>query len=150
LERLRSDLPLKFGKRGEKENTSPYIIRVKDAAWIPSTQNLPPQLKIIINDKVENHIAVQPYHSERLDYELSGLWSYNKIQSDSRIIYAICEDCRKRKLTAMNNCGECKELPDNTIMLWIFGGHDMYEDLKREREKAWKKTVKQRRRERGH
>ena len=150
MERLRSDFPLEFGKRGEQENMSPYNIRVKDDAWIPSTKNLPPQLKIIINDKVENNIAVQPYHSERLDYELSGLWSYNKIQSDSRIIYAICEDCRKRKFTTMNNCGECKELPDNTIMLWILGGHDMYKDLKREREKAWKKTVKQRRRERGY
>jgi Txe/YoeB family toxin of Txe-Axe toxin-antitoxin module len=130
---------------------SPYNIRQKDDAWVPSTKTLPQQLKIIINDKVLNHIAVQPYHSEKLDYELSGLWSYNKLSGDNRIIYAICEDCRKRKLTTMNNCVDCKEVPDNTIMLWLFGGHDdVYIDLRRQRKKPWKKTVKQQRQDRGY
>lgn len=127
-----------------------YDIRQRDDTWIPSIRNLPQQMRIIINDKVTNHIVEQPYHSERLDYELSGLWSYNKMSTDSRIIYAICEDCRKRKLTGMNNCVDCEEVPNNTIILWVFGGHDLYKSLRRDREKAWKKTVKQRRRERDY
>lgn len=124
-----------------------YIIRQRDSSWIPSTQNLSPHMKKIINDKIENHISVYPSNAECLHYELEGLWSYNKLKTDSRIIYAICEDCRKRELTIMNTCKECKEMTDNTIILWVFGGHDdVYKNLKRTRKKAWKKLVKQRRR----
>ncbi len=107
-------------------------------------------MKTIINDKVENHIKPQPYNAEILDYELKGLWSYNKLSGDNRIIYAICEDCRNRKLTTMNKCVDCKDMADNTIILWVFGCHDTYEDLKRERKKDWKKTVKQRRQNRSY
>ncbi|MBA7493601.1 hypothetical protein ES702_04160 [subsurface metagenome] len=125
-----------------------YIIRQKDVSWIPSTQNLTSHMKKIINDKIKNHIGVSPYKEECLHYELEGLWSYNKLETDSRIIYAICEDCRKRELTIMNTCQDCEEMTDNTIILWVFAGHEVYKNLKRTRKKAWKKLVKQRRRKR--
>lgn len=129
---------------------SGYVLRKKDDSWERSTRGLPEHIKRIICDKVENHIAERPYDAEELQYEMSGLWSYNKMETDSRIIYAICEDCRKKKWTTMNGCGDCREIPDNTIMLWIFGSHSIYDQLRMMRKKAWHKIVKQKRRERGH
>jgi mRNA-degrading endonuclease RelE of RelBE toxin-antitoxin system len=134
-------------RKEAKKEMSAYNIRVKEE-WIKSTANLPPHMKTIINEKVEN-IRERPYDTEALKAELDGLWSYNKLSTDSRIIYAICEDCRKRKLVAMNNCVDCKEMNNKTVMLWVFGGHSIYDILKRERSKAWKKAMKQIRRERG-
>jgi hypothetical protein len=49
----------------------------------------------IVGDKVENHIAERPYDEEELGYELSGLWSYNRMETDSRIIYSARDRRRK-------------------------------------------------------
>jgi len=125
-----------------------YIVRQNDNTWMPSTANLSPHLKNIVHEKVTSQIGVDPYNAEPLHYELEGLWSYNKLKSGYRIIYAICGDCRKKKAMTMNNCSNCKEVTDNSVVLWVFGSHDVYEDLKRARKKAWEKLVKQRRHDR--
>jgi len=129
---------------------SKYILRQKDDLWWRTTRGLSEHMKQIVRDKVENHIAERPYDEEELGYELSGLWSYNKMETNSRIIYSICEDCRKKKWTEMNHCDDCKDMANNTVTLWAFGGHNIYEDLRRMRKKTWKKVVKQKRRERGY
>jgi len=114
--------------------------------WEDTTQSLSGKMKRIVYDKVENHIKQSPYASEPLQGVLEGLWSYNKLKSDNRIILAICEDCRKRGLASVNNCYECEKFSDDdTIMLFAFGGHDMYARLGRQRKKAWKKAKKKKR-----
>lgn len=128
-----------------------FKLRVTDL-WKVTTQGLSNKMKRIVNDKVENHIKHRPYDQEPLQGSLEGLWSYNKLKSDNRIIFAICEDCRKRGLTSVNNCYECEKFSDDdTIMLWAFGGHDFYKRLERKRKKTWKKAKKKKRLKlRGH
>jgi hypothetical protein len=110
--------------------------------------SLPSHVKNIVNDKIVNYIQEKPLSTEELSYELTGLWSYNDMKTGIRIIYAVCEDCRKKQATTINGCGECSEVPDNTIMLWDLGNHP-YDQLKMMREKAWRKFVRQRRQKRG-
>lgn len=118
-----------------------FQLRITDL-WKDTTCDLSTKMKQIVNDKVENIIKYDPLGQEALHGSLEPLWSYNKIETDSRIIYAVCEDCRKRKLTTVNNCIGCSSYPNNTIFLWAFGGHDTYRKLERQREKAWKKAKK--------
>lgn len=122
----------------------PFNLRITDF-WKSTTRGLSDKMKGIINDKVENHIRHNPYGSESLKGSLEGLWSYNKLKSNNRIIFAICEDCRKRDLTSVNNCASCRQLSARTIMLWAFGGHDAYTTLERQRKKTWEKVKKKKR-----
>lgn len=108
---------------------------------------LPDHLKTIVNDKIMNNIQEKPFNTEELSYELTGLWSHNDMKNDVRIIYAVCCDCRKKKATRINDCVECDETNDNTIMLWDLGNHSIYDQLKLMREKVWRKFIKQKRRE---
>jgi hypothetical protein len=50
----------------------------------------------------------------------------------------------------MNNCQDCDGVEDNTVILWAFGGHDIYEELRRRRKKAWEKIIRQKRRQSGY
>lgn len=115
-----------------------FELRITDF-WKNTTQGLSDKMKRIVNDKVENHIKNKPYTSESLHGPLEGLWSYNRLSTDNRIIFAVCEDCRKRGLTPINNCKGCQEISNDTIMLWAFGGHDIYKELGRQRKKTWQK-----------
>jgi Txe/YoeB family toxin of Txe-Axe toxin-antitoxin module len=128
-----------------------YVLRQRDDLWTETTQGLSLRMKKIVDDKVRNHIRPNPYDSEPLHFELEGLWSYNKMKSDNRIVFAICEDCRKREFESVNNCLDCEKIADNTIMLFAFGGHDIYTWLGRKRKKAWKKAKKKKKvKLRGH
>lgn len=122
-----------------------YMVRQRDDLWIETTQGLSSKMKETINDKVLNHIKPNPYSSEPLKFGLEGLWSYNKMKSDNRIVFAICKDCRKKGFESLNNCLNCKESADNTIVLFAFGGHDIYKLLERKRKRAWKKVKKEKR-----
>ena len=118
-----------------------YAVRQNDL-WKITTQDLSPKMREIIDDKVLNHIKPNPRDSEYLRLELEGLRSYNKMRSGNRIIFAICEECRKVGFERVNNCPDCEKIADNTVMLFAFGGHDIYDRLGRKRKKAWKKTKK--------
>lgn len=117
-----------------------YELR-QNAFWEDTTTRLSDKLKKIVNDKVLNSIKLNPYKSEYLRLELEGLRSY-KLRSGNRIIFAICEECRKGGFESANNCLDCKDIPDNTIMLFAFGGHDIYDDISRKRKKLLRKTKK--------
>jgi hypothetical protein len=117
-----------------------YRLYQNDDTWIPSTSNLSPKMKRIIDDKVQNCIQPNPYGQEPLHFGLDGLRSYNKMETDSRIIFAICEECREKELQTANNCRNCKDIPDDAIMLFAFAGHDFYDKLERQRSKAVEKA----------
>ena len=125
-----------------------YQVYQNNDSWVPSTSNLSPKMKEIVNDKVINHIKHNPYDSEYLRMGLEGLRSYNKLETDSRIIFAICEECRKNGFETANNCKDCKNISDNSVMLFAFGGHDLYEKLGRQRSKVVEKARKLRLRRR--
>ena len=109
----------------------------------PSVTGLNEHVRKIIDDKVLNSIKIDPFGNEELHYELEGLWSYNKLKTGGRIIYAICEDCRKKGATIINNCSICTEMENDVILLWEYNDHDIYADLKLARAKGWKKFIKQ-------
>jgi len=114
------------------------VVRQKDS-WGKTTQGLSQPVKGIVHDKVWNHIRHKPYSYEYLSLELEGLRSF-KFPSGDRIIFAICKECRKNGFVSVNNCPECKEIADNTIMLFVFGSHDIYTSLGRKRKKEWKRA----------
>ena len=35
-----------------------------------------------------------------------------------RIIYSICEECREKNYKRFNQCPDCEEKPDKSIILW--------------------------------
>ena len=117
---------------------TPYVVRQKDL-WKITFQSLSKQMKRIVHDKVWNHIRHKPYSYKYLSLELEGLRSF-KFKSGDRIIYAICEECRKNGFESVNNCLDCEEIADNTIMLFVFGSRDVYQKLGRKRRKAWKRA----------
>lgn len=119
-----------------------YKLFTYDELWLPSFSSLSQRMKTIINDKVVNHIQHNPYDSEYLRMELEGLRSYNKLETDNRIIFAVCEECRKNGFEIANNCTDCKTRPDNAIMLFACDGHNLYEKLGRQRGKAVEKARK--------
>lgn len=109
-----------------------FNLKVKDT-WNESTQGLTEKECRIINDKVLNHIAVDPKNSEYLHFDLEGLRSY-RLPSGKRIIFAICNECREKGFEKANGCRDCAENPDNTIILFAFGEHDpVYNRLGRQR-----------------
>ena len=115
----------------------PYVVRQKDS-WKETTQGLSKQMRGIIDDKVLNHIRHKPYTYENLKLELEGLRSF-QFPSGDRIIFAICGECRKKGCESVNGCPECEEIADETVMLFVFGGHDIYEKFGRKRRKLWKR-----------
>lgn len=116
----------------------PYEVRVKDKLWKKTFECLPSHIQKIVNDKILNNIKFDPYKSEYLRLELEGLRSY-KIKSGIRIIFAICEECRRNGFKKVNNCPDCEEIPDKNVMLFACGGHDMYNNLKWKRKNVLKK-----------
>lgn len=125
-----------------------YQLLTYNDLWVPSFSSLSPRMKAIVDDKITNHIKHDPYDSEYLRMELEGLRSYNKLETDNRIIFAICEECRRNGFEIANNCIDCKNIPDKAIMLFACDGHDLYEKLGRQRSKAVEKARKLRLRRR--
>lgn len=126
-----------------------YQLFTYDEMWKPGFSNLSLRMKEIVNDKVVNHIKHDPYGcSEYLRMELEGLRSYNKFETDNRIIFAICEECRRNGFEIANNCTDCRKTPDNAIMLFACDGHEIYKNLGRQRSKAVEKARKLRSRRR--
>jgi Txe/YoeB family toxin of Txe-Axe toxin-antitoxin module len=111
-----------------------YRLMRVDKCWDATTSDLSDQEKRIINDKVMNGIRLNPYDSEPLKKELEGLYSYNKIESGNRIVFAICYECRRGGFTKVNNCTDCKSIENDVVKLFGAGRHDeLYEFLGRKR-----------------
>ena len=106
-----------------------------DKYWDDTFNRLSIQEKQIIDDKLMNVVRFYPYDSEPLQKELAGLYSYNRIGSGNRIIFAICYECRKGGFTKVNNCKDCNDMGNDVVKLFVAGPHYVYESLKIERRK---------------
>lgn len=131
------------------DESSPYKLIKANGYWEKYFKNLPTPMQRIIDDKIMDHIRWTPYNTEQLGEELTGLWSYNKLESGYRIGYAVCEHCRKKGFTKVNNCKDCAsvydEYGDKTIKLFFCGPHPIYEDFKRKNGKRRRKALQKRR-----
>jgi len=106
-----------------------------DKSWNATFNDLSEQEKKVIDDKIWNVIRLNPYDSEPLQKELEGLYSYNKIESGNRIVFAICYECRKRGFTKVNNCLDCESVGNDVVKLFAAGRHDaLYNYLSRKRQ----------------
>jgi len=92
---------------------------------------IPKQIKIEMNEVVDRVLKYKPYKSEKLDYALRGLRSYHIPNSEYRIIFAICEECRKDGNQSLNGCQDCDNIPSQSIILFTCGPHFIYEWLGR-------------------
>jgi len=113
-----------------------------DKIWNRYWGELSDAEKGIVDDKLRNIIRFKPYDSEALDGELKGLRSYNKFESDLRILFAICYECRKGGFTEVNNCLDCSSMKNNVVKLFAAGPHSLYDILGRERRKRLGKRKK--------
>lgn len=91
---------------------------------------LPQKIKAEINNVVLNVLKYAPEKSEFLSGLLKGLRSYH-VGRGYRIIFAICGECRERGHTRINHCEGCNTYSDNTVMLFICGPHEVYEEMER-------------------
>jgi hypothetical protein len=112
-----------------------YRLMTAGKYWEDSVSRLSEQEKAIIHDKITNVIKYDPYDSESLVGPLQGFYSYNRIASGNRIVFAICYECRRRGFTKVNNCADCKSVGNDVVMLFVAGPHSIYDSFERERQK---------------
>jgi hypothetical protein len=117
------------GSEALSSQSARYVIYQK-LMYSEYGKRLPKEIKDRINLAVESDLKVNPYGSESLKVSLRGLRSY-QLRGGYRIIFAICKECRKGGFTRLNNCEDCSKHPDNTVMLFLCGSHDIYKEMER-------------------
>jgi mRNA-degrading endonuclease RelE of RelBE toxin-antitoxin system len=74
----------------------------------------------IIDRMIKEELSLEPYESKRLvSPELRGKRSIRK--GDYRIIFAICQECKKLHEDRINNCYGCKRYGTNNVMIFLCG-----------------------------
>lgn len=78
-----------------------------------------PNLRKLVNKTVEA-LEIDPYRNtgrlRRGDLEgKRRIW----VGSKWRIIFTICEECRKLENESKNKCLDCEEKADNNVLLWL-------------------------------
>lgn len=61
--------------------------------------------------------------TEPLAFDLVGLRSA-AVKKSFRLLFAVCEECRRLGHQAENNCFGCSEMPDNTVYFFTISPHD--------------------------
>ncbi|MGA2625744.1 MAG: hypothetical protein ABSF63_01610 [Candidatus Bathyarchaeia archaeon] len=121
---------------------SEYKMMIVDKMWRPHWNRLSEAQQKLVDDKIMHIIRFKPYESEGLGGELAGLRSYNKLESDLRIYFAICYECRKGGFVKVNNCPDCQEIENDVVKLFAAGPHSLLDTLGRERRKRIDKRKK--------
>lgn len=81
-------------------------------------RKLDKKLKQRIKQKIED-LRQDPYHNAPF---AKGQWKGKRhiyINRTDRLLFAICEECRKEKHQAFNGCSDCDQLPENTFVVFI-------------------------------
>ena len=75
---------------------------------------------IALRNRIINQIEemkIDPFrNSIELTYELKGKRRVKV--GDYRLVYAVCEECRKKGYEKFNNCYDCKSKPANSIIFF--------------------------------
>lgn len=79
-------------------------------------RKLDPHIQRMINKAIQEILFCYPYESKPLKYELEGKRSLRI--KDYRIVFAICEECRKLNQTQLNGCKDCKKHGTNDIIMF--------------------------------
>jgi len=127
--------------------STPYEVRKAAGIWDEYFDSLSRPMQEFVNDKVWNHIRFDPYGNESLNEPLKGLWSYNDSSNGYRIIYAVCEQCRRDRYLEVNGCDkqDCSGIPNRSVKLFACGPHPIYEEFERRNGKRRKKALGKRR-----
>ena len=81
-------------------------------------------------DKAVGEITTNPYASDLLKIPLKGKRDYRI--GDYRIIFAICEECRRENWVEFNRCSECKKHGRNDFILFDAGHRGrIYQEIAR-------------------
>lgn len=94
-------------------------------------------IRRLIQKKIEQivHDPLGP-QTERLGHDLVGLRSAS-VKKSFRLIFAVCEECRRLGYQAVNNCFDCADQPERTVYFFTVGSHDdAYAIAKRLRSKG--------------
>ncbi|MGA2681878.1 MAG: hypothetical protein ABSF44_08775 [Candidatus Bathyarchaeia archaeon] len=74
----------------------------------------------LIDKIIQEVLFLEPYESERLvSPKFKGKRSLRK--GDYRVIFAICEECRKLHEDRINNCYDCNQYGSNNVMIFLCG-----------------------------
>jgi mRNA-degrading endonuclease RelE of RelBE toxin-antitoxin system len=81
-------------------------------------------------DKAVREIASNPYASELLKIALKGKRNYRI--GDYRVIFAVCEECRRENWVELNGCSDCKKHGRNDFILFDAGHRgSIYQEIER-------------------
>ena len=96
---------------------------------ISTTENFDKAIRKLKKDKPAKERIVYGIKEIMLDpYHNSKIYIERKMRSRRfnpyRIIYQICEDCRRREVESYINCKDCETAPDNTVRFFMFRHRD--------------------------
>lgn len=81
-------------------------------------------------DKAVAEIAADPYASDLLKAPLKGKRDYRI--GDYRIVYAVCDECRKENWIQMNGCSDCRKHGRSDFILFDVGHRGkIYDEIAR-------------------
>jgi mRNA-degrading endonuclease RelE of RelBE toxin-antitoxin system len=70
-------------------------------------------------EKAVREIATDPYASDLLRVSLKG--KRDRRVGEYRIVFAVCEECRRENWTGLNGCSDCKKHGRNDFILFDVG-----------------------------
>ncbi len=88
----------------------------------------------LIDDYIKNKLINDPYkNSKKLKGALKGIRSHKMEKLHNfRLIFVICEECRKIGYDKKLRCPDCGEIDDKTVKLILYDYRDkIYDKLER-------------------
>jgi mRNA-degrading endonuclease RelE of RelBE toxin-antitoxin system len=99
--------------------TFPYKCH-KTTEFGKTFRKLDKEAQRMVDKTIQDALFLQPYDSKRLvSPEFRGKRSVRK--GDYRIIFAICEECRKLGDVRINRCENCDDHSLNDVILFVCG-----------------------------
>lgn len=89
----------------------------KTDTFVKSFRKLDGNVQEMLDKTVRDALSMEPFKTKRLvSPELKGKRSLRK--GDFRIIFSICQECRKLGETRINNCTDCQMHEENNIIIF--------------------------------
>jgi len=86
-------------------------------------EGLNPSDKARLKERIDSLIADPWHNTEFLKGQYRGKRKIRLNRLD-RLVFVICEECRELNHFIYNQCNDCKDIPENTIVIgFIIFGH---------------------------